>query len=151
MIVIYSPKGEEPREYDAEELTCGEADAVCRAVDLEWAQVRQALRSQAPGALRAVAWAWEKRGEPTLRFSAFDPPLKALKARFSVEEIPDFLDMVDRSPAFTPDMRAQVRQEVVALAMDPDGAQAALAAHDAPKEPAPSDAPSDSFAASTSS
>lgn len=150
MIVIYTPKGEQPRQYDAEELTCGEADAVCRATDMEWAQVRQALRNQAPGALRAVAWAWEKRAEPTLRLTHFDPPLKALRARFDAEEIPDFLDMVDRSPTFTAEMRLQVRQEVVALAIDREAVAEAVADHDVPKAPA-ADPASPSSAAITSS
>lgn len=156
MIVIYTPAGEESRAYDAEGLTCGEADAVCRVMDMEWARVRQALRNHEPSALRAVAWVWEKRADPQLRYSHFDPPLKAVKARVDAEEIPELLRLVDSNPQFTEAMRAQARRECVDQAMDPDAARAAVEAYDnPPKEPAmtaedPAE-PSLSFAASTSS
>lgn len=151
MIVIYTPKGEEPGYYDAEELACSEADAVSRATELEWAAVGLALRRQAPSAMRAVAWAWRKRQEPTLRFSQFDPPLKALKARFSTEEIPDFLTQIDRSN-FTEAERAQALREVVDMAVDPAEAQAVIDQASAPKaEAAPEPQPSLSSDATTSS
>jgi hypothetical protein len=76
---------------------------------------------------------------PTLRFTHFDPPLKTLKARFAVEEIAELLDLVDGGN-FSPEERAQAREEVVALALDPDAARSAVAEHDDPKEPAPADA-----------
>lgn len=149
MIVMYTPAGMEPRQYDAEELTCGEADAVGRATDLSWQQVRQALRSQEPGALRAVAWAWEKRQEPTLRFSHFDPPLKTLKARFSNDEIPEFLTMADQS-GMNAAQRERIGHEVVMYAVDPDGARQAVADHNAPKEPVSLDEPAPSDSSGTS-
>lgn len=131
MIVIYDPRdGTEPARYDADELTCGEADAVCRVSDLQWAEVGQALRQQSPGALRAVAWAWRKRQDPTLRLTAFDPPLRALKARFSIEEIPDFIQQIDRS-GLTAEERAQALREVVDMAVDREAAAKVI--EDGPK------------------
>lgn len=152
MIVIYQPKGAEPEQYDADELACSEADAVCRVTEMQWVEIGQALRQQSPAALRAVAWAWRKRSEPTLRLSAFDPPLKALKARFDTEEIPDFLKQLGRT-GLTAAERAQALQEVVDMALDPDAAAAVIEAETAPKaQPAPTGepGPSPSSDASTS-
>jgi hypothetical protein len=135
MIVIYTdPADGADRHLDADLLTCGEADAVSRAIDLPWSGMGQALRNKSPQAMRGIAWAWLKRETPTLRFSHFDPLLKSLTARFSTEEIPEFLDVVDRSP-LTTEQRAQARAEVIANAMDPDTARKIIAEHDAPKEP----------------
>lgn len=149
MIVIYTPKDAEGAEYDSEELACSEADAVSRATELQWAQMGQALRQQSPAAMRAVAWAWRKRAEPTLRLSQFDPPLKSLKARFSTDEIPDFLRVVARS-SFTPEQREQVYREVVDLALEPAEAERLVAEARDPKaspdqdenSPSPSSEPS---------
>jgi hypothetical protein len=149
MIVIYTdPNDGVPREFDADLLTCGEADAVSRAIDVPWAAMGQALRNKSPQAMRGIAWAWLKRQQPTLRFSHFDPLLKSLTARFGTEEIPDFLDMVDRSP-LTPEQREQAAAEVIANALDPEAARQAIADHHAPKEPAGT-APSPSSDATTS-
>jgi hypothetical protein len=135
VIVIYDPRdGTDPVPYDADELTCGEADAVCRATDMQWPEVGQALRQQSPGAMRAVAWAWRKRADPTLRLAAFDPPLKALKARFSTEEIPDFIRQLDRA-AISPEERAQGLREIVDFAVDPEAAAKVIEAEDGPKDP----------------
>lgn len=150
MIVIYQPKGADPEQYDAEELTCSEADAVCRATDMQWAEVGQALRQQSPGVMRAVAWAWRKRAEPTLRLGEFDPPLKALKARFDTEEIPDFLKQLNRAP-LSPAERTQALREIVDTALDPEAAAKVIEAEDGPKDPAPAAAASPSSAANTSS
>jgi hypothetical protein len=169
MIVIYTPEDGVPREYDAEGLTCAEADAVCRATDMGWGELRLALRNQAPAALRAVAWAWTKRSQPDLRLSHFDPPLRSVKARFITDEVDELLDQVDVSPLTGP-QREQVRRELVMLAMDKDAVQAAIDEHDdGPKAPATIPAPlafepeepgagyaddaepSDSYAATTSS
>lgn len=141
MIVIYTPEDGVPREYDAEGLTCAEADAVCRATDMGWGALRLALRNQAPAALRAVAWAWTKRSQPDLRLSHFDPPLKAVKARFAADEVDELLEQVDVSPLSAQE-REQVRRELVMLALDKDAVQAAIDEHDAgPKAPATIPAP----------
>jgi hypothetical protein len=151
MIVIYTPADGTGGEYDAGDLTCGEAEAVCRATDMSWPQLEQALRQQAPSAMRGIAWASRKRAEPTLRYSHFDPRLKDLRARFTTEEIPEFMATEARS-SMTDAQRQQVRAEVVAMAVDPAAAQAAVDAVAAPKEQpsATSTSTSESSASDTS-
>lgn len=150
MIVIYSPKDGEGGTYDADELTCSEAEAVCRATDMQWGQVLQDLRVQAPSAMRAVAWAWRKRTEPTLRYSHFDPPLRALKARLTTEEIPDLIDQVSRSP-MSAALRRQALAEILVLAVDPEAAQKAIDNAAAPKAQATTPETSESSGVTTNS
>lgn len=154
MIVIYTdPADGAVHEYDADALTCGESDAISRAIDLPWPMMSQALRNQAPQAMRGIAWAWRKRAEPTLRFTHFDPLIKSLKAKFADDDIPDFLAMLDRSKSFSPPEREQARDEVIAKAMDPDAARQIIAEHlgASPKDETENPSPSPSDSSDTSS
>lgn len=94
MIVSYKHEDGTLEEVSSDDLSAIESAAIESATGLEWDDVERALKSQNPTAMRAVLWAFRKRGEPTLRFSAFDVAgwKRRLKARLEREEILDLVE-----------------------------------------------------------
>lgn len=94
MIVSYKRDDGTTEEVSTDDLSAIESATIESATDLEWDDVERALKSQRPTAMRAVLWVFRKRGEPTLRFSAFDVPgwKRRLKARLEREEILDLVE-----------------------------------------------------------
>ncbi|MCX5112213.1 hypothetical protein OOK13_40240 [Streptomyces sp. NBC_00378] len=94
MIVSYTHEDGTVEEVSTDDLSAVESAAVESVTDLEWDDVERALKSQRPGAMRAVLWVFRKRSQPTLRFSAFDVPAwkRRLKARLEREEVLDLVE-----------------------------------------------------------
>jgi len=143
VIVIYTPAGGEPEQYDAKRLTCGEAEVIERVTELEWSAVRDGLTVQSPRALRAVAWAYRKRAEPTLRYGDFDPGVGEVKARYDAREVADIATEIESAPRATEEQRDQARRELTRFALDPAAAEAAIKEAQGPKgDPPPAVSPS---------
>lgn len=94
MIVSYKHADGSVEEVSTDDLSAIESAAIESATGLEWDDVERALKSQSPTAMRAVLWAFRKRQEPTLRFSAFDVAgwKRRLKARLEREELLDLVE-----------------------------------------------------------
>lgn len=140
MIVSYTHEDGTVEEVSTDDLSAVESAAVESATDLEWDDVERALKSQRPGAMRAVLWAFRKRAQPQLRFSAFDVPAwkRRLKARLERDEILDLVETLRKNQegdAFE-EMLGYMRD----LAHDPDDVDWAVA-ETGPKAPAPAVAP----------
>jgi hypothetical protein len=75
MIIEYAPADGERRcwDLDGQKLMASEAEAVERLSDWTWGEALAQLRRGSIRALRVVAYVMEKRSNPGLRFSEFDP------------------------------------------------------------------------------
>ncbi|WP_327403822.1 hypothetical protein OG194_29575 [Streptomyces sp. NBC_01288] len=87
MIVIYTPKGGEPEQYDASSLRVSEASIVQRTVDMKWQEILAGLGGDDLEAMRGVVWVIRKRSEPSLRWGDFDPGVLEMTSRMDDDEI----------------------------------------------------------------
>ncbi|MEU9789113.1 hypothetical protein AB0E27_00565 [Streptomyces sparsogenes] len=134
MLVIYTPAEGEPERYSVDDLSAMESEAIERVTGMEWHEVDQALKKQAPGVMRAVVWVWRKRQQPTLRFSDFDVPgwRKRLKARLEYDDVVTLLPQV-RKAAESDEEFADLLEEMRKACDDPADLDRALK-EDGPKE-----------------
>lgn len=140
MIVVYTPKGGEPEQYDASSLLVSEAAIVQRTIDMKWQEIVQGLERDDLDAMRGIVWIIKKRGQPTLRFGDFDPGVNDMVTRMDNEEVAAWIDRAfaatENDPDMTPDMFASILQKQLPdVAADPDHARALIAKKAAaPKE-----------------
>ncbi|MFZ4264508.1 hypothetical protein [Streptomyces arboris] len=92
MIIVYTPAGAEPEQYDAKTLLASEASIVARTVDMKWPQVKDGLVDEDLDAMRGVVWVLKKRAQPTLRFGEFDPGVDEMVTRYDKAEAEAWFD-----------------------------------------------------------
>lgn len=141
MIIIYTPTGGEPEEYDASTLRVSEVSIVQRTIDMKWAEIKEGLGEEDLDAMRGVAWVIKKRSQPSLRFGDFDPGVTEMVTRFDKQEIRDLvegtIEAAAADPEVTRDQIAHALRKLPDAAHDPEYARRLIAertAEDAPKE-----------------
>ncbi|MFG2763154.1 hypothetical protein [Streptomyces rubiginosohelvolus] len=92
MIVVYTPAGGEPEQYDAKSLLTSEASIVARTVDMKWPEIKAGLVDEDLDAMRGVVWVLKKRQQPTLRFGEFDPGVESMVTRYDKDETENWFD-----------------------------------------------------------
>jgi hypothetical protein len=165
VIVVYTPEGGEPEQYDASSLRVSEAAIVQRTIDMKWQQVLSGLEEDDLDAMRGIVWVIKKRTQPALRFGEFDPGVTELTSRMDNKEIQRWLDAT--LDAVDPELDWETIEGIIGprlaeVAVDPEYARQLLAARaTGPKEtaedsgpqpeldPIPADSPSPSPTSST--
>ncbi|MFD8687858.1 hypothetical protein [Streptomyces sp. NPDC059651] len=120
MIIVYTPEGGEPEQYDARTLLSSEASIVARTIDMKWPAIKEGLTRDDLDAMRGVVWVLRKRHAPTLRFAEFDPGVEELTTRYDKAEIEDWVNNGFAYRATDPTVT--VEQVVIALADVPESA-----------------------------
>lgn len=143
MIIVYTPAGGEPEQYDANSLKVSEASIVSRTVDMKWAEIAEALQGDDIDAMRGIVWVLKKRANPSLRFGEFDPGVNEMVTRFDKDEavrvIENALAVVDeQGEEVAPEAVRRALDGLVQACADREHAQALVDARMAagPKEPA---------------
>jgi hypothetical protein len=144
MIIIYTPDGGEPEQYDARSLLTSEASIVGRAIDMKWQEIKDGLRDEDLDAMRGVVWVLKKRSTPQLRFGEFDPGVDEMVTRYDRREIEEYIAnscrVVSANPDATPAEIVEALSGLENAAADREHALAAIqAVADGPKAPAPED------------
>ncbi|MEV3946972.1 hypothetical protein AB0K57_04820 [Streptomyces halstedii] len=128
MIIVYTPAGQEPEQYDARSLMVSEASIVARTIDQKWGEVKAGLPDEDLDAMRAIVWVLKKRHAPTLRFGDFDPGVDEMVTRFDKTEIEEWVDgafgVMSADPEVTAEQVAHALREVPGAAADPEHAAA---------------------------
>jgi len=145
LIIVYTPAGGEPEQYDARTLLASEASIVARTIDQKWPQVKEGLVDDDLDAMRAVVWILRKRQTPTLRYGEFDPGVDEMVTRFDKTEVEGWVDRVfgllGTDPNVTVDTVVAALSEVPDVAADPDYARTYIEKRHAEasegKDPAP--------------
>ncbi|MFC8658449.1 hypothetical protein ACFUCT_25080 [Streptomyces parvus] len=91
MIIVYTPAGGEPEQYDARTLLASEGSIVARAIDQKWPEVKAGLVDEDLDAMRAVVWILRKRHDPTLTYAMFDPGVDEMVTRYDKTEIENWV------------------------------------------------------------
>jgi hypothetical protein len=146
LIVIYTPDGGEPEQYDARSLLSSEASIVERAIDMKWPEIKDGLRDEDLNSMRGIVWILKKRHNPTLRFGDFDPGVDEMVTRFDRREIEEYVanaqEVVSANPDATGADIAEALSGLEVTAADPEHALAVIqAVADGPKAPGPEDEP----------
>jgi hypothetical protein len=133
LIIIYTPEGGEPEQYDASTLRVSEAAIVQRTIDMKWQEILQGLEADDLDAMRGIVWVMKKRQEPALRFGDFDPGVTELIGRLSTAEVESYIDQAFAAPEANPDISRDMVADILRgrlpqLAADPDHAMALLEA-----------------------
>ncbi|MFI9497843.1 hypothetical protein QBW33_13430 [Streptomyces sp. B21-104] len=127
MIIVYTPAGGEPEQYDARTLLASEASIVARTIDQKWPEVKAGLVDDDLDAMRAVVWILRKRATPTLRYGEFDPGVDEMATRFDKTEVEGWVDRVfgllGTDPNVTVETVMAALSEVPDVAADPDYAR----------------------------
>lgn len=157
MIVVYTPEGGEPEQYDASTLRVSEASIVQRTIDKTWQQVLSGLEEDDLDAMRGIVWVIKKRSQPSLRWGDFDPGVTEMTALMSNKEIQRYVEssfeLGDTNEEMTRETVAGIlRSRIGNVAVDPEYALALidkLAAEEDPKEERAAEAvPGGEFASS---
>lgn len=142
MIIVYTPEGGEPEQYDARALKVSEASIVQRTIDQKWGEVKQGLAEDDLDAMRAIVWVLKKRTNPSLRFAEVDPGVDEMVTRFDREEATNYVTNVVASLTADGDATkedvARLLQNLPDMCIDAEHAEALLAKMTAegPKAPA---------------
>lgn len=128
MIIVYTPAGGQPTQYDARTLVASEASIVARTIDQKWPEVKANLVDEDLDAMRAVVWVLRKRTEPTLTYDGYDPGVDELVTRYDKREIENWVTrtfglLVPGSDMTVEQVAASLR-EVPNAALDPEHARA---------------------------
>ena len=131
MIVVYTPTGGEPEQYDATSLKVSEASIVQRTVDMKWQEILKGLEVDDLDAMRGLVWVLKKRSQPSLRFGDFDPGVGEMTTRMDKRETAAYVDSFfaqsDLNDELTPEQIADVlRARLPEVTIDPDHAQALI-------------------------
>jgi hypothetical protein len=123
VIITYSPQDGEARAWDLKKvrILSSEAEAVERATDLTYAQVKDQLSKGSARALRAVGWVLAKREAPTLRYGQFDPPEDELDIDFDAEERALLREEAESNPDLTDAQREQLLEALADPASEDAG------------------------------
>ncbi|MFB8127891.1 hypothetical protein ACFC5W_34400, partial [Streptomyces bacillaris] len=151
MIVVYTPAGGEPEQYDASSLRVSEAAIVQRTVDMKWQEIKEGLESDDLDAMRGIVWVIKKRSQPSLRFGEFDPGVDEMVSRMDRREVEAYVDnafaTTQDDSELTPETVAGILLErLPSVAADPEHARALIDARaTSPKaaadEPLPEETP----------
>lgn len=142
MIIVYTPEGGQPEQYDASSLRVSEAAIVQRTIDMKWQEIREGLERDDLDAMRGIVWVLKKRSQPSLRFGDFDPGVDEMTSRMDQREVAAY---VDNAFAVTENDSEMTSEEVAAfllgrlpdIAADPEHARALIEARaKGPKDPA---------------
>ncbi|WP_327710023.1 hypothetical protein OG912_16745 [Streptomyces sp. NBC_00464] len=120
MIIVYTPEGGEPEQYDVRTLLSSEASIVGRTIDKTWPAIKEGLPLDDLDAMRGIVWVLRKRHAPTLRFAEFDPGVEELTTRYDKREIEDWVNNGFAYRATDPTVT--IEQVVLALAEVPEAA-----------------------------
>ncbi|WP_406420053.1 hypothetical protein [Streptomyces sp. NBC_00842] len=147
MIIVYTPEGGEPEQYDARSLKVSEASIVSRTIDQKWGEVKAGLPDEDLDAMRAIVWVLKKRTQPALRFAEVDPGVDEMVSRFDRQEVVTYVENAcrirDTDPDITNEQLAEALADFPAAAADRDHAERVIAemTAEAPKDPVPADEP----------
>jgi hypothetical protein len=144
LIVVYTPAGGEPEQYDASALRVSEASILQRTIDQKWAKIQEGLQEDDLDAMRGVVWVLKKRSNPSLRFGEIDPLVGEMTTRMDAREVESWVDhsfaSADSDSDLTTEMVAAILLErLPGVAADPEHARRLVEARaKAPKaDPAP--------------
>lgn len=147
MIIVYTPEGGEPEQYDVRTLKVSEASIVSRTIDQTWGEIKAGMPGENLDAMRAIVWVLKKRSNPSLRFAEVDPGVDEMVTRFDRQEVVTYvenaLQLRTTDPEVTGEQLAEALAEFPAVAADRDHAERIIAemTAEAPKDPAPEDEP----------
>jgi hypothetical protein len=131
VIIIHTPEGGDPEQYDARSLKVSEASIVQRTVGMKWAEVLEGLRDEDLDAMRGVVWVLMKRSNPSLRFGDFDPGVTEMVTRMDRREVADYIQsafrLVGSEPEMTRESVAHALREMPSAAADPEHAEKLIA------------------------
>ncbi|WP_143568802.1 hypothetical protein [Streptomyces amritsarensis] len=130
---MYRPDDDgEEQHFDMRSVRTSEAQIVERTTDMKWGEIKLGVRDDEPTALRGIVWVLMKRGQPSLRWSEFDPPVDSLTSRFDAREVASYAAEIVKLPE---GQRAQAVAELKAYALDEALVEGALKdAAEPPKE-----------------
>ncbi|MFG2670854.1 hypothetical protein [Streptomyces sp. NPDC048445] len=131
MIIVFTPAGGEPEQYDARTLLSSEASIVARTIDLKWPAVKEGLADEDLEAMRAVVWVLKKRHQANLRFGDFDPGVDEMVTRHDKTELESWVDnafeVLAAEPEMTPERIAHALRKAPEASVDPEHARAYIA------------------------
>ncbi|RUP66709.1 hypothetical protein SSPNP10_15720 [Streptomyces sp. NP10] len=107
MIVVYTPAGGEPEQYDAKSLLTSEASIVARTVDMKWPEIKAGLVDEDLDAMRGVVWVLKKRHNAALRFGEFDPGVDEMVTRYDKDEAEAWFDAAFHLVGVDPETTAE--------------------------------------------
>ncbi|MFE7232561.1 hypothetical protein ACFVAF_18245 [Streptomyces sp. NPDC057596] len=165
MIVVYTPAGGEPEQYDASSLRVSEAAIVQRTVDMKWQDIKEGLEQDDLDAMRGIVWVIKKRSQPSLRFGEFDPGVNQMVSRMDRREVEAYVDQafsatLDDSELTPETVAGILRERLPDVAADPEHARALIdaratgpkaAADETPGEPLPEETPGEATSPSPTS
>ncbi|WP_371612874.1 hypothetical protein [Streptomyces clavifer] len=149
MIIVYTPAGGGPEQYDARSLKVSEASIVSRTIDQKWGEIKAGLPDEDLDAMRAIVWVLKKRTTPSLRFAEVDPGVDEMVTRFDRQEVLDYIDNAlairHADPDVTLEQIAAALVDLPQAAIDPEHAEQVIAEKtaEAPKDPAPESTPAE--------
>lgn len=141
MLIEYTPEGGEPQLFDAGRMRTSEVQIVERTADMSWREVLEGLRSGDVTAVRTVAFVIQKRGNPAMRLSDFDPFADELRVYLDAKEVREYAAEMLKELADNPEDLAQGWEELRDAAYDKDDVEAAIREAQTPKDPAPAPTP----------
>jgi hypothetical protein len=143
VLIVHTPAGAPPEEFDIRSVRVNEASIISRTMDTTWKQVKERLADDDPEAMQAVAWVIKKRTEPALRLADFNPVADELAVRLDKTEVESWVTeaMAALDDTATPEQALIVMQPIVDAAVDAEFArELILRLAAAPKDTAASSA-----------
>jgi hypothetical protein len=131
LIIIYTPEGGEPEEYDARSLKVSEATLVQNTIGMKWAEISKGLEVEDLDAMRGIVWVMKRRGNPNLRIGDVDPGVDEMVTRWSRREVTGYVEeafrIADTNPEATREDIALALAELPQAAADPEHAEQLIA------------------------
>lgn len=139
MIIVYTPEGGEPEQYDANSLKVSEAAIVQRTIDMKWADIKEGLERDDLDAMRGIVWVIKKRSQPTLRFGDFDPGVDDMTTRMDKKEVSAYVDHAFAATETDPDLDREKVAEILlkqlpGISADPEHARTVIEKAADPKD-----------------
>lgn len=132
MIIIYTPEGGAPEEYDARSLKVSEATLVQSSIGMKWAAISKGLEVEDLDAMRGIVWVLKRRANPGLRIGDVDPGVDEMVTRWSRREITDYVEesfqLADENPEVPREDIGLALAELPLAAADPEHAEQLIAA-----------------------
>lgn len=145
MIILYTPEGGTPEQYDARSLRTSEASIVQRTTGMKWGEIEEGLGVDDPESMRAIVWVLKKRVDLALRYGDFDPMVGEMTTRMDRREVTEYVENAFRVAETDPDVKrdavAGVLQRIVKVAADPEHAERLIAEMQQDPKEAPAEEP----------
>lgn len=145
MIIVYTPPGGQPEQYDAKTLKVSEVSIVQRTIDMKWGEIKAGLAEEDLDAMRGIVWVLKKRSHPSLRWSEFDPGIDESVTRMDIDELREYVDDAMKVIADEPDLDWEQAKaamgEMADACIDPEFARAHIDAVVAGPKEAPDEQP----------